>query len=116
MARLDNSSTHLALQAALRTPETWRLVPFFAPRQAEWNLAVVRALEAAVRSIDERDRWLEELDRRLRASEEKVAQLETELRGARAAEDDARRKLATLGVRLRDIEERLPRSETPGPA
>jgi septal ring factor EnvC (AmiA/AmiB activator) len=139
MERLDNSRAHLALQEVLRIPDTFaaarrdsaerrsglkrllapiaaRLVPFFARRQVEWNFAVAKALEATVRSLDERDRWIEELAARLRSTEEKVAQLETELRSAREAEDDARKKVAVLGVRLRDLEERRPRPERTGPA
>jgi len=138
MEALDNSRVHLALQEALRAPDTFaaarrdsaeprsalkrllapiaaRLVPFFARRQVEWNVAVAKALEATVRSLDERDRWIAELAARLRSTEEKVAQLETELRSAREAEEDARKKLAVLGVRLRGLEEQLPAPDRTGP-
>ena len=76
---------------------------------------MAKALEATVRSLDERDRWIEDLAARLRSTEEKVAQLESALRGAREAEDDARKKLAALGVRLRDLEEGRPPPDRTGP-
>ena len=99
----DSSAAHLALQEMLRRSDT-----FAAARLAahEWNFAASRALEAAVRSLDERDRWVSALVARMRAAEERVSQLEADLRGARAAEEDARRKLANVGIRLRQLEER----------
>src|SRR5260370_36127896 len=116
-ARPDSSAAHRALQEALRAPDTFavaardaeaspnplkrllaplavRLVHFFARSQVEWNHAVVRALEAIVRSIDERDGWIVRLEGRVRAGEERIARLETTLRAAQEAEHDARRKLA----------------------
>jgi septal ring factor EnvC (AmiA/AmiB activator) len=124
----DSSAAHLALQdvlwrndtfAAARSPQpparplkrillpvAAKIVHFFARSQVEWNFAASRALEAVVRSLDERDRWVSALVARVRAAEERVSQLEAELRGARAAEEDARRKLAHVGIRLRELEER----------
>jgi len=125
----DSSAVHLALQETLRGPDTFaaarsasdgstpilkklllpiaaRLVHFFARYQVDWNFSVARTLEAAVRGLDERDRWIERLIERLRSAEQRVGQLETEIRGAREAEEDARRKLAALGIRLRELEER----------
>ena len=87
-------------------PIAAKIVHFFARSQVEWNAAASRALEAVVRSFDERDRWVSALVARVRAAEERVSQLEAELRGARAAEEDARRKLAQVGIRLRELEER----------
>jgi septal ring factor EnvC (AmiA/AmiB activator) len=87
-------------------PFAAKVVHFFARWQVEWNFAAGRALEAVVRSLDERDRWVSALVARIRAAEERVSQLETELRGARAAEEDARRKLASVGIRLRELEKR----------
>jgi hypothetical protein len=125
----DSSAAHLALQNVLRRTDTFaaaraaaqqsarplkriflpvaaKVVHFFARSQVEWNSFASRALEAIVRSLDERDRWVSALVVRVRAAEERVVQLEAELRGARAAEEDARRKLAHLGIRLRELEER----------
>jgi hypothetical protein len=125
----DSSAAHLALQEVLRRSDTFaaarlaahesarplkrillpvaaKIVHFFARWQVEWNFAASRALEAAVRSLDERDRWVSALVARMRAAEERVSQLEADLRGARAAEEDARRKLANVGIRLRQLEER----------
>lgn len=124
----DSSAAHLALQDVLRRNDTFtaaraaaiesarplkkillplaaKVVHFFARWQVEWNFAAGRALEAVVRSLDERDRWVSALVARVRAAEERVSQLETELRGARAAGDDARRKLARVGIRLQELEE-----------
>lgn len=124
----DSSAAHLALQEVLSGPDTlgtalrdaeasagWkrrlariaaRGIHFFAHRQVVWNAAVARALEQTVRAVDARDRWVEGVVARLRAAEERVRRLETELRAAREAEEDARRKLAMLGLRLREIDER----------
>jgi hypothetical protein len=122
----DRSAAHLALQSVLRSADTLRaaqdveaggasrrlvrrigarLVHFFADRQVEWNVAAARALEAATRGLDEGDRWTERIAERLAALEARVAIVETELRAAREAEADARRKLAIAGVRLRELEE-----------
>jgi hypothetical protein len=87
-------------------PVAAKIVHFFARWQVEWNFAAGRALEALVRSLDERDRWVSALVARVRAAEERVSQLEAELRGARAAEEDTRRKLANVGIRLRELGER----------
>ena len=125
----DSSAAHLALQDVLRRNDTLsaarsaakesarplkkillpfaaKIVHFFARWQVEWNFAAGRALEAVVRSLDERDRWVSALVERVRAAEERVSQLEAELRGVRAAEEDARRKLAHVGIRLRELEDR----------
>jgi hypothetical protein len=125
----DSSAAHLRLQEVLRRTDTFaaarsaaqdsarplkkillpvaaKIVHFFARSQIEWNSAAGRALEAVVRSLDARDRWVSALVARVLAAEERVSQLEAELRGARAAEEDARRKLAQVGIRLRDLEER----------
>src|SRR5206468_2254351 len=119
----DSSAAHLGLQDVLRRTDTFaaarsaaqdsprplkrillpvaaKIVHFFARSQVEWNSAASRALEAVVRSLDARDRWVSALVARVLAAEERVSQLEAELRGARAAEEDARRKLAQLGIRL----------------
>jgi hypothetical protein len=124
----DSSAAHLALQDVLRRNDTFtaaraaaidsarplkrillpfaaKVVHFFARWQVEWNFAAGRALEVVVRSLDERDRWVSALAARMRATEERVSQLEAELRGARAAEEDARRKLARVGMRLQELEE-----------
>jgi hypothetical protein len=125
----DSSAAHLALQEVLRRNDTFaaarsagsesarplkrillpvaaKIVHFFARWQVEWNFVASRALEAVVRALDERDRWVGTLAARMRAAEERVRQLEAELRGVREAEEDARRKLAQLGIRLRELEER----------
>ncbi len=125
----DSSAAHLALQDVLRRTDTFaaarsaarqsarplkriflpvaaKIVHFFARAQVEWNSAAGRALETMVRSLDARDRWVSALAARVAAAEERVSQLEAELRGARAAEEDARRKLAHVGIRLRELEER----------
>jgi hypothetical protein len=116
---------HEALQQALRGPDTFadatrngavsgalkrlvtafsaRAIHFFAHRQVEHNVAVVRAVEAAVRALDACDRRLEATNARLSTAESRIEELETGLRTVRAAEDDARRKLALLGIRLREI-------------
>jgi septal ring factor EnvC (AmiA/AmiB activator) len=125
--RPDSAAAHRALQETLRSPDTFaaaahaadaspsvlkrlfaplaaRLVRSFASRQVEWNLAVTRALETIVRAFDERDArcaWIEE---RLRSAEQRIERMETELRAAREAEHDARRKLASLGIQLRELE------------
>ena len=122
----DRSAAHLALQSVLRSVDTFRaandaqaggasrrllwrlgakLVHFFADRQVEWNVAAARALEATTRGLDDGDRWTEQVAERLAALESRVATLERELRAAREAEADARRKLAIAGVRLRELEE-----------
>jgi hypothetical protein len=122
----DRSAAHLALQAVLRSVDTFRaaedlavggaprrlfrrvgarLVHFFADRQVEWNVAAARALEATTRALDDGDRWTERIAERLAVLESRVATVETELRAAREAEADARRKLAIAGVRLRELEE-----------
>ena len=123
--RPDTAAAHRALQEALRSPDTFaaareagatdgplkrvlvplaaRLVHFFARRQVEWNATVARALEAIVRSLDERDAraaWLEE---RLRGAEERIARMEAELRAMREAEQDARKKLAAMGIALSEL-------------
>jgi len=136
--RPDASAAHRALQEALRAPDTLaaadrasresasplkrflgplvvRAVHVFAGPQVEWNLAVSRALEAIVRSLDERDRWIESLALRLRAAEDRSRQLETDLRAAREAQEDVRKKLALAGIRLRDLEERLHAGRSPDP-
>lgn len=124
----DSSAAHLAAQDVLSGPDTlgaalrdaqtsggWRRrlarivvrgAHFFAHRQVAWNAAVARALERMVRASDARDRWVERVVTRLRAAEERVRRLENELRAAREAEEDVRRKLALLGLRLREIDER----------
>lgn len=125
----DRSAAHRALQDALRAPDTFavaardagaspsavkrfvaplaaRLVHFFARSQVEWNVAVVRTLEAIVRAIDERDVGDARLEEQLRETAAKVERLEAALRTAQEAEEDARRKLASLGIRLRELEER----------
>lgn len=123
----DSSAAHLAMQEVLRAPDTLatalreaeaaggskrrlvrivaRAVHFFAHCQVAWNAAVARALEQTLRAVDARDRWVERVVVRLRAAEERVRRLETELRVAREAEEDARRKLALLGLRLRELDE-----------
>lgn len=87
-------------------PVAAKIVHFFARWQVEWNFAASRALEAVVRALDERDRWVGALVERMRAAEERVRELEAELRGTRAAEEDLRRRLAHVGIRLRELEER----------
>jgi hypothetical protein len=122
----DRSAPHLALQSVLRSADTFRaareaeaegssrrllraigakLVHFFADRQVEWNVAAARALEATTRGLDDGDRWTERLAERLTALESRVTTVEMDLRAAREAEADARRKLAIAGVRLRELEE-----------
>jgi hypothetical protein len=124
----DRSAPHRALQDVLRGPDTFaaalhdvaecpngwkrwiaplaaKLVHFFAAPQVAWNVAAARTLEATVRGLDEGDRWSARLAEELRAAEERIGRLEAELRAAREAEEDARRKLALLGVRLRRLEE-----------
>jgi hypothetical protein len=124
----DRSAAHLALQSVLRSADTFgaaqeaeargasrrlirrigaRLVHFFADRQVEWNVAAARALEATTRGLDDGDRWTADVAERLAALAARVATVETELRAAREAEADARRKLAIAGVRLRELEEAL---------
>jgi chromosome segregation ATPase len=111
MERLDNSHVHRTLEEALRAVNpAARFVRFFAPRQAEWHAAVGSALTAIVRSLDE-------IAGRLCSAEERIGQLETELRTVREEGEDARRKLAALGVRLRDLEGALAASSRrSGPA
>jgi len=54
-------------------------------------------------------RNLADVAARLRSVEERIGRLETDLRTVREAEQDARRKLVDLGLRLRDLEaERAP--------
>jgi septal ring factor EnvC (AmiA/AmiB activator) len=122
----DRSAAHLALQEVLRSADTFRaandaelgggarrlfrriaapLVHFFAARQVEWNVTAARALEATTRGLDEGDRWTERVAERLAALESRVATMEAELRAAREADADSRRKLAIAGVRLRELEE-----------
>lgn len=122
----DRSAAHLALQSVLRSADTFRaaqdaeaggasrrllrrigakLVHFFADQQVEWNVSAARALEATTRGLDDGDRWTERLAERLAALESRVMTVETELRAAREAEAEARRKLAIAGVRLRELEE-----------
>jgi hypothetical protein len=132
----ESAHMHQALQEALRTPDTFaagwraaassgvlkrllaavsaRAIHFFASRQVEHNVAVVRALEAVVRAIDERDRAIEAASAHQSAAEERVRQLEVELRTVREAEEDARRKLALIGIRLREIDPRS-RAAEPDP-
>jgi len=127
--RPDSSAAHRALQETLRAPDTFatavrdagaspsplkrlvaplavRLVHFFACSQVEWNHAVARTLEAIVRSNDERDGWIGGLEERLRVAEARIERLETQLRAAEEAEQEARRKLALVGIQLRELEER----------
>jgi septal ring factor EnvC (AmiA/AmiB activator) len=127
--RPDRSAAHRALQEALRAPDTFaaavrdagassspikrlvaplavRLVHFFACSQVEWNHAVARTLEAIVRSNDEHDGWIGALEERLRVAEARIERLETQLRAAEEAEQEARRKLALVGIQLRELEER----------
>jgi hypothetical protein len=124
----DRSAAHRALQEALRSPDTFaaalqdvvecpngwkrwiaplaaKWVHFFAAPQVQWNVAASRTLEAAIRGLDDGDRWIAHLAEALRAAEERIGRLEAELRAVRDAEEDARRKLALLGVRLRRLEE-----------
>jgi hypothetical protein len=124
----DRSAAHHALQEALRAPDTFatarrgvarspgvwkrwiaplafRLVHFYARPQVEWNVATARSLEATVRALDDGDRWVAGLAEELRRAKERIVRLETDLRAARQAEEDARRKLALLGIRLRRLEE-----------
>ena len=124
----DRAALHRALQEVLRSPDTFararhdvagsthawkrwlsplaaRLVHFFAAPQVEWNVVTARSVEATVRALDDGDRWVARLVEALRVAEQRIDRLETELRAAREAEEDARRKLALLGVRLRRLEE-----------
>ena len=124
----DRAAVHRALQETLRSPDTFatarrdvaespfvwkrwlsplaaKFVHFFAGPQVEWNVVAARSVEATVRALDEGDRWVARLAEALRAAEQRIDRLETELRAAREAEEDARRKLAMLGVRLRRLEE-----------
>ncbi len=124
----DRSAAHRALQEVLRTPDTFaaalqgvaagrsgwkrwiaplaaKLVHFFAAPQVEWNVAAARTLEATLRAVDDGDRSAAHLAEELRGAEERIGRLEAELRAAREAEEDARRKLALLGIRLRRLEE-----------
>ncbi len=130
----DRSAVHHALQEALRAPDTFatarqgatqspgvwkrwiaplaiRLVHFYAGPQVEWNVATARSLEATVRALDDGDRWVAQLAEELRLANERIVRLEADLRAARQAEEDARRKLALLGIRLRRLEE----GERPAP-
>jgi hypothetical protein len=133
----DRAAVHLALQEVLRSPDTFatarhdvaesprvwkrwltplaaKLVHFFAGPQVEWNVVTARSVEATVRALDDGDRWVARLAEELRAAEQRIERLETELRAAREAEEDARRKLALLGVRLRRLEEGDPSLAPPG--
>jgi hypothetical protein len=124
----DRAAVHRALQEVLRSPDTFatarhdvaesphvwkrwlsplaaKVVHFFAGPQVEWNVVTARSVEATVRALDDGDRWVARLAEELRAAEQRIERLETELRAAREAEEDARRKLALLGVRLRRLEE-----------
>jgi hypothetical protein len=135
----DRSAAHRALQEVLRSPDTFaaalqdvaerpsgwkrwiaplgaKLVHFFAAPQVKWNVAAARTLEATLRGLDDGDRWIARLAEELRAAEERIGRLEAELRSAREAEEDARRKLALLGVRLRRLEEEDRPSVLPGEA
>jgi hypothetical protein len=125
----DRSAAHRALQEVLRAPDTFatarlevaehpngwkrwlaplaaKLVHFFAAPQVRWNVAAARSLESTLRGLDDGDRWIARLAEELRAAEERIGRLEAELRAVREAEEDARRKLALLGVRVRRLEER----------
>jgi len=132
----ESAGMHQALQEALRSPDTFaaagreaasggllkrlvaalsaRAIHFFAHGQVKHNVAVVHALEAVVRALDERDRRIETASARLSAAEERIGQLEAEGRTVREAEEDARRKLALIGIRLREIDP-SPRAADPGP-
>jgi len=122
----DRSPAHLALQAVLRSADTFRaareaagkgslkrivsavgsrLVHFFADRQVEWNVAASRSLEATTRAIDDGDRWTTRIAEQMVAIEARLRDVETELSVAREAEAEARRKLAIAGIRLRELEE-----------
>jgi len=124
----DRAAVHRALHEMLRSPDTFatarrevaesprvwkrwlspvaaKLVHFFAGAQVEWNVMTARSAEATVRALDEGDRWIARLAEELRAAEQRIDRLETELRAAREAEEELRRKLAVLGVRLRRLEE-----------
>ncbi len=80
------------------------------------NVVTARSVEATVRALDDGDRWVARLVEALRAAEQRIDRLETELRAACEAEEDARRKLALLGVRLRRLEEGDRSPVTPGEA
>lgn len=132
----DSSGSHRALQEMLRGPDTFaramddagamsgprgwiarvlaRAAHFLLHPQVAWNGSVARALEAAVRAGDERDRWIARVVARLRAAEERIRALETELRAVRAAEEEARRKLALVGIRLRELDEKSAATGTSG--
>jgi hypothetical protein len=135
----DRAALHRALQEVLRSPDTFatarhdvavsprvwkrwlsplaaKLVHFFAGPQVEWNVAAARSAEATVRALDDGDRWVARLAEKLRAAEQRIDRLESELRAAREAEEDARRKLALLGVRLRRLEDGDRSSAPPGEA
>src|SRR5262245_5510869 len=135
----DRAALHRALQEVLRSPDTFatarrdvavsprvwkrwlsplaaKLVHFFVRPQVEWNVAAARSVEATVRALDDGDRWVARLAEKLRAAEQRLDRLETELRAAREAEEDARRKLALLGVRLRRLEDGDSSSAPPGEA
>jgi septal ring factor EnvC (AmiA/AmiB activator) len=133
----DRAAVHRALQEMLRSPDTFatarhriaesprpwkrwlspfaaKLVHFFAGPQVQWNVATARSIEATVRALDDGDRWVDRLGQQLRLAERRIERLETELRAAREAEEDARRKLAMLGVRLRRLEDGDPSLAPPG--
>ena len=135
----DRAAVHRALQEVLRSPDTFatarhdvaesarpwkrwlsplaaRLVHFFAAPQVQWNVVTARSVEATVRALDDGDRWVARLVEALRVAEQRIDRLETELRAAREAEEDARRKLALLGVRLRRLEEGDRSPAAPGEA
>ena len=135
----DRAAVHHALQEVLRSPDTFaaarrdaaesprllkrwlsaltaKLVHFFAGPQVEWNVATARSVEATVRALDDGDRWVARLAEELRAAEQRIERLETDLRAAREAEEDVRRKLALLGVRLRRLEEDGRSAASPGEA
>ncbi len=127
LAAPDGGASHRALQEALRGPDTlgaataelahagplgWtrglmaRAMRFLLRPQVAFNGAVARTLEQTIRAGDARDRWIERIVVRLRDAEQRVRALEAEVRAARAAEEEARKKLALVALRLRELDER----------
>ena len=120
----DRAAVHRALQEMLRSPDTFATARHDVAESARaWKrwlsplaARLVHFFAAPVRALDGGDRWVARLVEALRAAEQRIDRLETELRAAREAEEDARRKLALLGVRLRRLEEGDRSPATPGEA
>ena len=115
------------LRAKIR-PFLVRAIGFFAHWQVQWNLAVARALEQTLKSLEHveprvqsligtRDQRLDELEEGIRGLQAHVERwgaerdqrldvIEENIRSAQVEQEDVRRRVGLFGLRVRELEEK----------